>query len=117
MDDHNTLRKHLTCTSGEDFESSFHMLYKCDALVTHISFWAQARWTQRILEKIIQDQSWPLVMLKDFDKVFPREKGGIMGPFKKGLHASGLWQGSNTLYVQFNSIQCNMDQNMSGTFT
>jgi hypothetical protein len=25
-----------------------------------ISFWAQASWTQRMLRKLIQDQSWPL---------------------------------------------------------
>jgi hypothetical protein len=31
---HNVLRKHLTCRSRKEFESSFHILHECDALTT-----------------------------------------------------------------------------------
>lgn len=39
-----------------------------------ISDCALVGWTQNLLEKFVEDQCWPLVMLYGLDKIFPAEK-------------------------------------------
>jgi len=62
------------------FDHSTKKASTCDGLViisyvADISHWAWLSWTQMLLQKFIQDPSWPSVRMQNLDKVLSqREK-------------------------------------------
>ena len=71
--------------------------------------WAQASWTQRLLGKTIQEQSWPLLRLYDLDKDPPPGKGhkirGHNGPVcKRPTWIGSLWVRTHNIFYSIPPI-------------
>ena len=69
-----------------------------------VCVWAWVSWTQMLLGKLIQDQSWPLIRLWDLDWEKRLENNGAQRPVCKKAYVHPVFKGWNPLYIPFFSV-------------
>jgi hypothetical protein len=69
-----------------------------------ICLWAWVSWTQKLLGKLIQDQSWPLVRLWNLDWEKSLENAGVQRHVYKKAYVHPVFKGLNSLHISFFSV-------------
>ena len=63
-----------------------------------ICLWAWVSWTQRLLGKLIQDQSWPLIRLWDLDWEKRLQNNGAQRPVYKKTYMHPVFTALNPFH-------------------